>query len=135
MRLPILLSINLNDPRVQPHAPPPSPSFNPQAPTILFATPSPLHHAPVTVPSATKGAVCSPANQRPLSGQPLLMTSTSSSPLSSPTWKLAYAPNPASSSFAHAVARTWLGPCSAFLGSKLGRREKYGSKKAVSARF
>ena len=75
-----------------------------------MATDSPLQYAPVDVPSPTKGAVCSPASQIPLSGIPLLMALTSSSRTTvlptSLTWKFVYDPFPARSSFCQFVAST-----------------------------
>lgn len=59
--------------RLSPSSPSASSSLsvpNPYAAAILLPTASPLQYAPVTVPKATKGAVCSPASQRPLSGHP-----------------------------------------------------------------
>jgi len=56
--------------------------------TILFATASPDQYAPVTVPNASKGAVCSPASQICLSGIPCRIHSICSSPFSSPVLKV-----------------------------------------------
>ena len=52
---------------------------------ILCATASPLQYAPVVVPNARVGAVCSPANQRFRSGQPIRSTSRSLSNSTSPS--------------------------------------------------
>lgn len=69
-----------------PHLPPslPHTSLSSKAFNILSPTRSPLHHAPLVVPSATKGAQCSPANQIPLSGIPSLILSICFPPSSSP---------------------------------------------------
>lgn len=70
-------------------SPPPASSLlsipTPYVAAILLPTASPLQYAPVTVPRATKGAVCSPANQSPRSGHPSRSVSMSLSSRTSST--------------------------------------------------